>query len=166
MSDLSNKSINTTLNQKNETLFEVPDLLVQLISLTVFFFVTLFGNLAVIVIIFYSKLSKKNKKVRIRFSNVSRMSFYIFNLSICDICVAFFSILPTIFELNDLSFLSNSATACKAVRYLQVNGILKYLVSLKINFSKKKIFSKKDFFSKCFNLHFATNGIGPFQLHM
>jgi hypothetical protein len=123
MSYLSNLSFNNTINQKNETLFKLPDLLVQLVSLTVFFFVTLFGNLTVIVIIFYTKLSKKDKKVRIRFSNVSRMSFYIFNLSIADINVAFLSILPAIFELNDLSFLSNSVAACKAVKYLQVNGI-------------------------------------------
>ena len=76
------------------------------------------------------ELSKKKKESSFRFS---RMSFYIFNLSIADITVAFLSILPQIFELDDTFFLSNSMIACKAVKYLQVKKNVEFFKWIYIN---------------------------------
>lgn len=93
---------------------------VHLIALTVFFVLTLIGNLIVILIIIFSKT---NKSFCLSFNNVSRMSFYIFNLSIADINVAIMSILPQIFEIDNVFFLSNLASACKIVKFAQVFSV-------------------------------------------
>ncbi len=60
MDNLTNSSLNIT-NQQNKQ----PDLIVQLVSFIVIFFVTLFGNLGLIVIIFYSDLTKKKNIVKL-----------------------------------------------------------------------------------------------------
>jgi len=67
MDNLTNSSLNIT-NQQNKQ----PDLIVQLVSFIVIFFVTLFGNLGLIVIIFYSDLTKKKEYSKIRKANMER----------------------------------------------------------------------------------------------
>ena len=61
MNNRHNFSSNKTIIQRIKTINERPDLIVQLVSLSLIFCVTVLSNLALIIVIFYSYLSKKRQ---------------------------------------------------------------------------------------------------------
>ena len=94
---------------------------IEIIVLLFLFFFALIGNFLVIIkLLCYNKNPMFNKKSQ------KRMSFYLINISIADICVAMFSILPQIIWRYYIFFWSESQIICKFTAFIQVSE--KYLI--------------------------------------
>jgi hypothetical protein len=92
----------------------------EVIVLATLFTLTVTGNSAVIATLFFCPRRKDKKSACFKFNkNISRMSFYILNLSIADIGVAFMSILPQIIWRSNIVF-NTSNFLCKLVTFCQV----------------------------------------------
>lgn len=96
---------------------------IEITILIILFCLTIIGNLAVIVIVLINR-KRRNSFMNLR--NVSRMSFYILNLSIADIFVALMSVLPQLLWRSNILFLVQSKLLCKLVAFAQV---IEYVMS-------------------------------------
>ena len=85
---------------------------IEIIALLATFILTFFGNLLVIAFFIWNKLRNKNFKI-------TRILFFIIHLSISDIIVALFSILPQIIW-RYLLVINYSNFICKAITFFQV----------------------------------------------
>lgn len=94
---------------------------IEVLVLIVLFIATLVGNIGVIIILLF--FNGKSKKSCFSYNNVSRMSFYIINLSLADISVALLSILPQIIWRYSVVFWASSQFVCKFVTYGQVSCV-------------------------------------------
>lgn len=110
---------------QNETLHGITDLFlreIEFLVLMTLFFLTIAGNLSVIMtLLFYRNYKSKRRSTcfGLIFNRLSRMSFYIVNLSVADICVAFMSILPQIIW-RKMIFFNQYEFLCKFVTFSQV----------------------------------------------
>jgi hypothetical protein len=116
---LSNTSIVSHIHVSNATEPTIDLLLnkIETISLLIFFSLTVVGNTSVIVILLVCKSTGKQS---LSIKNVSRMSFYIINLCVADICVAFLSILPEFIWRYHVFFPTDSNVLCKFHKFSQV----------------------------------------------
>ena len=94
---------------------------IEVLVLIILFISTLVGNISVIIILLF--FNNKSKKSCFSYNNVSRMSFYIINLSLADISVAMLSIFPQIIWRYSVLFWASSQFVCKSVTYGQVSLI-------------------------------------------
>lgn len=112
MDNYSNFSLNDTGHYaafKTYTTIEVT-------ILSILFCFALIGNsLVIIKLVFFGKKNPLFNK-----NSQNRMSFYMINLSIADICVALLSILPQIIWRYNILFWSKSNVVCKLTTFLQV----------------------------------------------
>lgn len=95
------------LTNPNVTNFEV-------ILMSSLFVLTIVGNFIVIFILLVYRTSSSTRR------SISRMSFYIINLSVADICVALMSILPATIWRHSVVFFSDLQVVCKLVSFSQV----------------------------------------------
>ena len=91
---------------------------VEVILMSSLFVLTVLGNLIVIFILLVYRTSSSSKRP------ISRMSFYIINLSVADICVALMSILPATIWRKSVVFFSDLQCVCKLVSFSQVSKIM------------------------------------------
>lgn len=89
---------------------------IEIATLSAVFSIALLGNLAVIAYLIFTK------NLKIRKYKISRMAFYILHLSVADIIVALFSILPQIIWRNSVLF-NHSQFLCKFVTFTQVFSV-------------------------------------------
>jgi hypothetical protein len=114
--DMANSS---TSNSSDSSKSHI-DFNVQKFELTfsfILFALTIIGNAAVILILL---LFKNKRKSSVNLRTVSRMSFYIINLSIADLSVAFLSILPQTIWKMTVYFFVNSNLLCKFFSFTQI----------------------------------------------
>lgn len=87
---------------------------VEVILMSSLFVLTIVGNFIVIFILLVYRTSSSSRR------SISRMSFYIINLSVADICVALMSILPATIWRHSVVFFSDLQVVCKLVSFSQV----------------------------------------------
>ncbi len=90
--------------------------IIEIIVLLILFFFALIANILVIL-----KLLCFNKHPMFNQKSQRRMSFYLINISIADICVAIMSILPQIIWRYYIFFWSESQIVCKLTAFIQVS---------------------------------------------
>lgn len=93
---------------------------VETITMSILFILTVIGNTGCIIALLFCQRSNNGSR------RVSRMSFYIINLSIADLFVAFLSILPTLFWRYNVYFSLKSNVLCKLVSF---SGIFPIYIS-------------------------------------
>jgi arginine vasopressin receptor 1B len=87
---------------------------IETISMSILFLLTVVGNAGCILVLLFCQRSNNGSR------KISRMSFYIINLSIADLSVAFLSILPTLFWRYNVYFSLKSNTLCKLVSFFGI----------------------------------------------
>ena len=121
MSSFFFNNTNNTNKFDLSTLVDLRLTRIEVVLLTTLFILTLLGNLIVIItLFFFPKRKRKHKKCFSYNKRLSRMSFYILNLSIADMNVAVMSILPQIIWRSSVIF-NNSHILCKLVTFCQVS---------------------------------------------
>nr|QVK46039.1 G protein-coupled receptor [Proales similis] len=111
------------MNSSNQT--EIKSLLnerqtrIEVTTLSLLFTLTVIGNLTVVlVLVFFNQRKARGFHLR----NITRMSFYIINLSLADLNVAFLSILPQLIWRISVVFQS-SQILCKLVTFVQLFSV-------------------------------------------